>query len=158
MQMKICRGSPGECFVCGMTTIDYKPRCLISQKFAHMTSLGTLQWIPSYWIWKRAMSTSSLQWQTWTSIINIKHYEFQNSSPFLLSILFLSTSVFVHWSWSFLSILLKPPKFVEFDHVKPSLVHDFFHIQSIGMIPLVQFNDIISFDVYKRCENKSNNT
>jgi hypothetical protein len=26
-------------------------------------------------------------------------------------------------------------KLIEMDHVKPSLVHDFFYIQSIGMIP-----------------------
>jgi hypothetical protein len=48
--------------------------------------------------------------------------------------------------------------FIEFDHMKLTLVHDFFHIQSIGMIPLVQFKDVISPNVYKRCENKSNKT
>ncbi len=45
--------------------------------------------------------------------------------------------------------------FIKFDHVKPSLVHDSFHIQNIEMIPLVQFKDVIFFDVYKRCENMS---
>jgi hypothetical protein len=25
---------------------------------------------------------------------------------------------------------------IEFDHVKPSLVHEFFHIQGIGIVPL----------------------
>ncbi len=47
------------------------------------------------------------------------------------------------------------PMFIKFDNVKPSLVHDFFHIQNIKMIPLVQFKDVIFLDVYKRCENKS---
>jgi hypothetical protein len=37
-------------------------------------------------------------------------------------------------------------------------VHDFFYIQSIGMIPLVQFKDVINPNVYKRCENKSKKT
>jgi hypothetical protein len=37
----------GRIFLCGTTTIDYKPRCLISQEFNRMTSLGTLQWIQS---------------------------------------------------------------------------------------------------------------
>jgi hypothetical protein len=32
----------GRIFLCGMTTIDYKPRCLIFQKFIRMTFLGTL--------------------------------------------------------------------------------------------------------------------
>jgi len=42
--------------------------------------------------------------------------------------------------------------------VKSSPMHDFFYVQSINMIPLVQFKDVISFDVYKRCENKSRKT
>ncbi len=39
------------------------------------------------------------------------------------------------------------------DHVKPSLVHDFFHIQSIEMIPLHKF-EVIPNTQYKKCENK----
>jgi len=31
---------------------------------------------------------------------------------------------------------------LEFDHVKPSLVHECFLIQGIGIIPLKQFKDI----------------
>ncbi len=61
-------------------------------------------------------------------------------------------------SWNSLSILLQPPKSIEFDHIKLSMVHDFFHTQSIGVIPLVQFKDVINLDVYKRCENKSRKT
>jgi hypothetical protein len=59
-RMKICKGSMGEFVMCGTTTIGYKLVCLTSIKFTHITSLGTLQWIPSCWIWKRASSTSSL--------------------------------------------------------------------------------------------------
>jgi hypothetical protein len=44
---------------------------------------------------------------------------------------------------------------IKFDHVKPSLVHDSFHIQNIEIIPLVQSKDAIFFYVYKRCENMS---
>jgi hypothetical protein len=101
MGMKICRGSMGECSTCGITIIDYKPRCLISLEFTQMTFLGTLQWIPLCWIWERALSTSSLQWQTWTSKIQTIHYGFHISCPFFLLICFLSISCFVHWSWSF---------------------------------------------------------
>jgi hypothetical protein len=136
-QMKICKGLVGECFMCGTTTIGYKPRCLISLEFIRMTSLDTLQWIPSCWILEKALSTSSPQWQTWTSKIQTKHCGFQTSYPFFLLIYFLSISWFVHWSWNFLSILFQPPRSIEFYHVSPSLMHDFFHIQSINMIPLV---------------------
>jgi hypothetical protein len=59
--MKILKGSMGECFMCGMATIDYKPKCLTFLKFTRMTSLSTLQWIPSCWIQKKVSSTSSLQ-------------------------------------------------------------------------------------------------
>jgi len=31
--MKICRGSMGERYICGMTTIDYKHGCLTSLEF-----------------------------------------------------------------------------------------------------------------------------
>jgi len=40
------------------------------------------------------------------------------------------------------------------DHVKPSLVHDFFHIQSLRMILLNQFKEVIPNKQYKNCENK----
>ncbi len=92
-----------------------------------------------------------------TSKIHTKHYRFQSSNPLLLSICILSISCFVHlhWNWSFLSILLQPHRSIKFDHVKPSLVHDFFYIQNIEMIPLVQFKDVIFLDVYKICKNKS---
>lgn len=44
------------------------------------------------------------------------------------------------------------------DHVKPSLVHNFFRIQSIGMIPLNQFKEVIHDEESKKCENKIKNT
>jgi hypothetical protein len=44
---------------------------------------------------------------------------------------------------------------VDFDHVKPSLVHDFFWIKSIGKIQLEQFQNVLLVDVYKKCQNKS---
>jgi hypothetical protein len=47
---------------------------------------------------------------------------------------------------------------IELDHVKPNLVHDFFRIHNIGKIPLQQFKDVVSFDMYKKCENKSHKT
>jgi hypothetical protein len=40
------------------------------------------------------------------------------------------------------------------DHMKPSLVHDFFHIQSIEIIPLHKFKEVIPNAQYKKCENK----
>lgn len=43
----------------------------------------------------------------------------------------------------------------EMDHVKPSLVHDLFCIQSIGMIPLIQFKLIILEEQYKKYEQKT---
>jgi hypothetical protein len=49
-QMKISKGSMGECSMCGTITTDNKLGCLTFQKFTYMTSLGTLQWIPSCWI------------------------------------------------------------------------------------------------------------
>ncbi len=42
--------------------------------------------------------------------------------------------------------------------MKFSLVHDFFRIQNINMIPLVQFKDVININVYKRCEDKLRKT
>jgi hypothetical protein len=44
--------------------------------------------------------------------------------------------------------------FVEFDHVRPSLVHEVFWIQSINIIPLKQFQNVLIMDVYKKCQNK----
>jgi hypothetical protein len=44
------------------------------------------------------------------------------------------------------------------DHVKPSLVHNFFHIQSIDMIPMNQFKEVIPDEQYKKCENKIKKT
>jgi hypothetical protein len=36
------------------------------------------------------------------------------------------------------------------DHVKQYLVHDFIHIQSIGMIPLHKFKEVIPNVQYKK--------
>jgi hypothetical protein len=47
---------------------------------------------------------------------------------------------------------------VEFDHVEPSLMHEFFHIQGIGIIPLKQFKDVLPTDAYKKCESKLKKT
>jgi hypothetical protein len=47
---------------------------------------------------------------------------------------------------------------IEFDHVKPNLVHEFFHIQRIGTIPLKQFKDVLPTYVYMKCESKSRKT
>jgi len=47
---------------------------------------------------------------------------------------------------------------VEFDHVKLSLVQEFFQIQGIGIIPLKQFKDVLPVGVYKKCESKSRKT
>jgi hypothetical protein len=44
------------------------------------------------------------------------------------------------------------------DHVKPSLVHNFFRIQSIDMIPLNQFKEVIPNEQYKKYENKIKKT
>jgi hypothetical protein len=88
IRMKIFRGSIGECFMCGMATIGYKPKCLQFLEFTRMTFLGTLQWIPSCWIWERVSSTSSLQWQTWTSIIQLNTMNFK--VPFICYYSFVS--------------------------------------------------------------------
>jgi hypothetical protein len=42
---------------------------------------------------------------------------------------------------------------VKFDHVKRSLVHEFFYIQGIGIILLNQFKDVLPINVYKKCES-----
>jgi len=89
-------GSMGKCSMCGIIILDYKPKCPISLEFTWMTFLGTLQWIPSCWIRKRASFTSSLQSQTWTSKIQTKHCGFHISYPFFLLICFLSVSYFAH--------------------------------------------------------------
>jgi hypothetical protein len=47
---------------------------------------------------------------------------------------------------------------VKFDHVKPSLVHKFFCIQGIEIIPLKQFKDVLPIDVCKKCESTSRKT
>jgi hypothetical protein len=47
---------------------------------------------------------------------------------------------------------------MEYDHVQPSLVHEFFHIQSIGNIPLKQFQIVLLVDIFKKCQNKSYKT
>ncbi len=44
------------------------------------------------------------------------------------------------------------------DHVKASLVHDFFRIQSIEMIPLHKFKEVIPDAQYKKCEKKKKKT
>jgi len=68
--------------------------------------------------------------------------------------LFSALALKLNFSFNFVST----PMSIKFDHVKPSLVHDSFHIQNIEMIPLVQFKDVIFFNVYKRCENMSQKT
>jgi hypothetical protein len=42
---------------------------------------------------------------------------------------------------------------IKFDHVKPSLVHKFFCIQRIGIIPLNYFKDVLQVDMYKKCDS-----
>jgi hypothetical protein len=49
-------------------------------------------------------------------------------------------------------------KSIEFDHVKPSLVYEFFSIQSIGMIPLQQFKEVILEKQFKICKAKTQKT
>jgi hypothetical protein len=49
-------------------------------------------------------------------------------------------------------------KSIEMDHVKLSLVHDFFCIQSIGMILLHKFKEVILNAQYKKCKNKIKKT
>jgi len=44
----------------------------------------------------------------------------------------------------------------EMDHMKLSLVRDFFYIQSIKMIPLHKFKEVILDAQYKKNENKIN--
>jgi hypothetical protein len=47
---------------------------------------------------------------------------------------------------------------LEFDHVKPCLLHEFFHIQRIGIIPLKQLKDVLPTNMYKKCESKLKKT
>jgi hypothetical protein len=44
---------------------------------------------------------------------------------------------------------------MELDHIKPNLVHEFFIIQSIGIIPLEQFKEVLPIEVYKKSRFKS---
>jgi hypothetical protein len=43
-------------------------------------------------------------------------------------------------------------KSIEMDHVKLSFVHDFFHIQSIKMITLHKFKEVIPNAQYKKMQ------
>jgi hypothetical protein len=45
-------------------------------------------------------------------------------------------------------------KSIEINQMKPSIVHDLFHIQSIGMIPLHKLKKVIPNAQYKKCKNK----
>jgi hypothetical protein len=47
---------------------------------------------------------------------------------------------------------------MQVDHIHPSLVHDFFEIQSIGKILLVLFKGVFPKEVYKNYETKSRKT
>lgn len=49
-------------------------------------------------------------------------------------------------------------KSIEMHHMKMSLVHDFFHIQSIKLIPLHKFKEVILDVQYKKCKNKLKKT
>lgn len=40
---EIWRGSLGECYLCGTTTIDYKPRCHVYQEMLSMDSIFALR-------------------------------------------------------------------------------------------------------------------
>lgn len=40
---------------------------------------------------------------------------------------------------------------MEFDHVRPNMVHGFFLIQYISKISLEQFQNVLLMDVYKKC-------
>jgi hypothetical protein len=44
---------------------------------------------------------------------------------------------------------------MEFDHVQSRLVHEFCRIQSIGIIPMELSQNVFSADVFKKCQNKS---
>ncbi len=46
-------------------------------------------------------------------------------------------------------------KYVELDHVRPNLIHEFFQINSIGIIPLEKFQEVLLANVYKKCQSKS---
>jgi hypothetical protein len=47
---------------------------------------------------------------------------------------------------------------IEMDHVKLSLIHNFFCIQSIEMIILHKFKEVITNAQYKKCKNKIKKT
>jgi hypothetical protein len=47
------------------------------------------------------------------------------------------------------------PRSMEFDHVQSMLVHEFCHIQSIGIVPMELFQNVLSTDVFKKCQSKS---
>ncbi len=47
---------------------------------------------------------------------------------------------------------------IEMDHMQPSLVHDFFHVQSIRMIPFHKFEEVVPNVQYKKCKNKFKKT
>jgi hypothetical protein len=47
---------------------------------------------------------------------------------------------------------------IEMDHVKLSLIHNFFRIQSIEMIILHKFKEVIPNVQYKKCKNKIKKT
>jgi hypothetical protein len=49
-------------------------------------------------------------------------------------------------------------KGVEFDHVKPNLVHEFFCIQGIRITPLKQFENVLPIGMYKKYERKFKKT
>jgi hypothetical protein len=40
---------------------------------------------------------------------------------------------------------------MQLDHIKPSLVHEFFKIQLLGIIPLEQSKEVLLVEVYKKC-------
>lgn len=46
---------------------------------------------------------------------------------------------------------------IEMDHMKPPLIHEFFCIQSIELIPLQKFKEVILDAQYKKCKNNIKN-
>jgi hypothetical protein len=90
-----------------------------------------------------ALWSCSWPWLIWTSKFSTFLDFFESAT-----IMFLSNV-------SFIELICRG---LEFDHVKPCLLHEFFHIQGIGIIPLKQLKYVLPTNMYKKCESKLRKT
>ncbi len=112
---------PTKCVLYGTVTIVCRHQCLTSTSCTTMSHLGHHIFVDLIFL-----NTSHRLVKLFTTMTNLNKY-------ILFFVCFMNRLFFCFSNVSFFELMCRG---VEFDHVKPNLVHKFFCIQGIGIIPL----------------------